>query len=105
MAFERAHESLGLAVACVRPGPFDGPQHGMRTGSSHRVVDRLPENHQIFMQDFPEIIGFLDELRRLCDDYFASQEKNRATNYEDVAYATPSRLTAASVATSLQGRR
>jgi SIR2-like domain len=58
----------------------------MRTGSGYRVVDRLPPNYEFFMQDFPEIIGFVGELKRLCDDYFASQEKDRTTNYEDIAY-------------------
>ena len=33
-----------------------------------------------------EAVAFVRELEQLCDDYWASQDKGRETNYEDIAY-------------------
>lgn len=56
------------------------------TGSLYRVVDELPPNHEIFAQQLPEVVSFVGDLNNLCDQYFRSQDKNRTTNYEDIAY-------------------
>jgi hypothetical protein len=32
------------------------------------------------------IVAFVGELKALCDEYFASQDKDRERNYEDVAF-------------------
>lgn len=56
------------------------------TGNGFRAVDQLPPNHEVFNQNLPEILAFVRTLRDLCDEYFASQEKDRTANYEDVSY-------------------
>jgi hypothetical protein len=58
----------------------------MWTGSCWGAVDQLPPNHDVFLQELPGIVAFVGELKKLCDEYFASQDKDRETNYEDVAY-------------------
>jgi hypothetical protein len=56
------------------------------TGSGWQAVDQLPPNHEIFLQELPGIVEFVGELKELCDEYFRSQDKERETNYEDIAY-------------------
>ena len=58
----------------------------LKNGSDFRLVDQLPPNHEVFTRGVREVVGFVRELKTLCDDYFASQEKERTTNYEDIAY-------------------
>jgi hypothetical protein len=58
----------------------------MWTGSAWRAVDQLPPNHEVFLDRLPGIVELVGELRELCDKYFASQDKDRETNYEDIAY-------------------
>jgi SIR2-like domain len=58
----------------------------LKHGSDFRVVDKLPPNHEVFIEGVREVVAFVGELKQLCDDYFRSQEKERATNYEDIAY-------------------
>lgn len=58
----------------------------MSIGGAYRVVERLPPNYEIFNQELPEIRAFVETVKRLCDDYFESQDKDRITNYEDIAY-------------------
>ena len=58
----------------------------MWTGSGWWAVDHLPPNHEVFLQELPGIVAFVGELKELCDEYFRSQDKDRETNYEDIAY-------------------
>jgi SIR2-like domain len=58
----------------------------LKNGPDFRLVDQLPPNHEVFVEGVREIVGFVRELKTLCDDYFESQEKERTTNYEDIAY-------------------
>jgi hypothetical protein len=58
----------------------------MSTGSTWRAVDQLPPNHEVFLRELPHIVDFVGELKHLCDNYFRSQDKERQTNYEDIAY-------------------
>ena len=58
----------------------------MWTGSGWWAVDHLPPNHEVFLQELPGIVAFVGDLKKLCDEYFRSQDKNRETNYEDIAY-------------------
>jgi SIR2-like domain len=58
----------------------------MWMGSGWRAVDQLPPNHEILIQELPGNVAFVSELKQLCDEYFAAQDKNRKTNYEDIAY-------------------
>jgi hypothetical protein len=56
------------------------------TGSHWWAVDQLPPNHEVFAEELPGIVAFVGELKELCDEYFTSQDKDRETNYEDIAY-------------------
>lgn len=58
----------------------------VRHGSDFRLVDRLPPNHEVVAAGVADVVRFVGNLKQLCDDYFASQEKDRTTNYEDIAY-------------------
>lgn len=58
----------------------------LKNGSDFRVVDQLPPNHEVFTEGVREVVDFVGEVKTLCDDYFRSQEKDRTTNYEDIAY-------------------
>ena len=58
----------------------------LRQGSDYGVVNDLGPNHEVFTAGVAEVVRFVGDLKELCDDYFASQEKNRTTNYEDIAY-------------------
>jgi hypothetical protein len=58
----------------------------MWTGSGWRAVDRLPQNHDVFLQELRAIVASVGELKTLCDTYFRSQDKARESNYEDIAY-------------------
>ena len=51
----------------------------MSIGGAHRIVEHLPPK-------LPEIRAFVETVKRLCDEYFESQDKDRTTNYEDIAY-------------------
>lgn len=73
--------SVGEITQRVRTG-----DNVMATGSGWRAVDQLPPNHEIFSQELPGIVDFVQKLEQLCDDYFRSQDKTRGTNYEDIAY-------------------
>lgn len=55
-------------------------------GAGFRVVDQLPANHAIWRRKVDAAVAFAAELKQLCDDYWASQDKGRQTNYEDIAY-------------------
>jgi hypothetical protein len=50
------------------------------------LVETLPPNHEVFEDRLRSVLPFVRELKRLCDEYFASQDKARETNYEDIAY-------------------
>ena len=58
----------------------------MVTGSRYRVVDELPPIHGLVDRNLSAIIRFVGDLKELCDEYLRSQEKDRTTNYEDIAY-------------------
>jgi hypothetical protein len=62
------------------------PTNVIRHASDFRLVDRLLPNHEVFTAGVAEVVQFVGHMKRLCDDYFASQEKDRRTNYEDIAY-------------------
>jgi SIR2-like domain len=61
-------------------------ENAMSVGGAYRMVERLPPNHEIFNQELPKILRFVEEVEQLCDEYFESQAKERTTNYEDIAY-------------------
>jgi hypothetical protein len=73
--------TVGTITARVLSG-----ENVLRNGSDYRVVDKLPPNHEVFTQGVADVIRFVGDLKQLCDDYFHSQEKDRTTNYEDIAY-------------------
>jgi hypothetical protein len=56
------------------------------SGNDFRVLGGLPPNAEMFNQPLAVALAFVRDVKRLCDDYFASQEKDRVTNYEDIAY-------------------
>lgn len=58
----------------------------LKNGSDYRVVDELPPNYEVFAEGVREVVDFIRELKELCDEYFRSQDKDRTTNYEDIAY-------------------
>jgi hypothetical protein len=58
----------------------------VRHGGDFHLVEQLPRYHEAFTAPLAEVVAFVEELRQLCADYFASQDKNRVTNYEDIAY-------------------
>ena len=58
----------------------------MRSGGSFRIADRLPEMHEPFTQPVREVTAFICQVQQLCVDYFASQDKDRVPNYEDISY-------------------
>lgn len=58
----------------------------LKQGSDYRLVDELPPNHEVFRAGVREVVEFVRDVKELCDDYFRSQEKDRTTNYEDIAY-------------------
>jgi hypothetical protein len=61
-------------------------QNVIRQGSAFRLVDGLPPSHDVFAEGVADVVDFVGDLKLLCDEYFASQEKSRTTNYEDIAY-------------------
>jgi hypothetical protein len=50
-------------------------------GSEYRVVGPLPPNHEIFNRELPALMGFVGELKELCDAYFESQDKARSRRF------------------------
>jgi hypothetical protein len=61
-------------------------ENAMPINGAYHIVERLPTTHEILTQELPNILAFVETVKLLCDDYFASQDKNRITNYEDIAY-------------------
>lgn len=61
-------------------------QDVLRYGSDFHVVHRVEPNQEVFTQGVAEVVQFVSDLKQLCDAYFASQDKLRTTNYEDIAY-------------------
>lgn len=62
-------------------------QNVLCSGSDFHVVEELPPHHELFNEPLGPVLSFVGEIKQLCDDYFASQDKSRATNYEDISYA------------------
>jgi hypothetical protein len=58
----------------------------VRHGSEFRLLDELPPDHSAFTDSVDSVAEFVGDLKLLCDTYFASQQKERITNYEDIAY-------------------
>lgn len=56
------------------------------SGSDFHLRDELPPHHELFNERLGPVLGFVREIKRLCDLYFESQDKSRVTNYEDIAY-------------------
>lgn len=61
-------------------------QNVLKHGSDFRVVDELPPNSEVFQEGVQKAVAFVGELQTLCTEYFASQDKTRTTNYEDISY-------------------
>lgn len=58
----------------------------LKHGSDFRLVDELPPHSEVFRMGVEDAVAFVRELETLCDEYFASQDKTRTTNYEDISY-------------------
>lgn len=58
----------------------------LKHGSDFRLVDELPPNYEVFRKGVEDAVDFVGELQTLCAEYFASQDKTRTTNYEDISY-------------------
>jgi hypothetical protein len=58
----------------------------VRQGSAFRFLAQ-PRQPPIAPPDgIAPVLEFVNELKGLCDNYFSSQDKDRITNYEDIAY-------------------
>jgi hypothetical protein len=55
-------------------------------GAGYRIVDNRSSPRPFKMGSVDEVVQFVRDLEQLCNDYFASQEKGRIANYEDIAY-------------------
>ena len=55
-------------------------------GARFRLVDQLPPQHELLRGKVDESVAFAGGIKELCDEYWASQDKGRETNYEDIAY-------------------
>jgi hypothetical protein len=58
----------------------------LKHGSDFRLVDEIPPHSDVFRKGVEDAVAFVRELETLCDEYFASQDKTRTTNYEDISY-------------------
>lgn len=73
--------TVGAITARVLSG-----ENVLRNGSDYRIDDERLQDHEVFTEGVREVVAFVGDLKQLCDDYFRSQEKDRTTNYEDIAY-------------------
>jgi hypothetical protein len=73
--------SVGRITARVLSG-----ERVLQGGARFRVVDQLPPQYEMWRDEVDRAVGFAGELKQLCDDYWESQDKERETNYEDIAY-------------------
>jgi hypothetical protein len=58
----------------------------LRRGSDFLLVMSRDPPKPTLTPDVQPVVGFINELQQLCDEYFASQDKDRITDYEDIAY-------------------
>src|SRR5437773_1734584 len=57
----------------------------VRDGSAFYLVEKLPPPEALGSPLKP-VLSFVEQLRRICNTYFDSQEKPRVANYEDISY-------------------
>ena len=57
-----------------------------RQGGRFQIWDELPLQHEMWLDGVERTLGFLGELKAMCDAYFVRHDHERQTIYEDLAF-------------------
>lgn len=72
------------SVGAITDRVTSGDRVIRHTDARFYLVDEIKQHHDV--AHVHETVGFLRELKALCDSYFAVHDPERETNYEDLAY-------------------